>query len=371
MAGNFEAEFAIGHAAADGDASAAWPRLVTDCVRQLGPLAGRAGLGFVYVTDHLVPHLAEVTAQLRQSTAIGTWVGSVGIGIIATGAEYFDRPALAVMAASLPPDSWRLLGSGTSGWSGEEGPSLAVVHADPRSPDLPEAVAKLSGELSSFLVGGLPSSRGALDQVAGDIVRGGISGVLFRPGLAVTTGLSQGCSPIGPVRTVTAGRQNVIFEIDGKPALEVFKQDIGEVLARKLERVAGYIHAAFPVSGSDTGDYLVRNLVGIDPERGWLAVGEQVTVGDRLLFVRRDQQAAEQDLVRMLRKVKRGCSRPPRGGLYFSCIARGPNLFGPDAAELRIVRRELGDVPLVGMFCNGEISNNRLYGYTGVLTVFV
>jgi small ligand-binding sensory domain FIST len=91
--------------------------------------------------------------------------------------------------------------------------------------------------------------------------------------------------------------------------------------------------AAFPVSGSDTGDYLVRNLVGIDPERG--------------------------------------CSRPPRGGLYFSCIARGPNLFGPDAAELRIVRRELGDVPLVGMFCNGEISNNRLYGYTGVLTVFV
>ena len=193
--------------------------------------------------------LFRSTAQLRQSTAIGTWVGSVGIGIIATGAEYFDRPALAVMAASLPPDSWRLLGSGTSGWSGEEGPSLAVVHADPRSPDLPEAVAKLSGELSGFLVGGLPSSRGALDQVAGEIVQGGISGVLFRPGLAVTTGLSQGCSPIGPVRTVTAGRQNVIFEIDGKPALEVFKQDIGEVLARKLERVAGYIHAAFPEIG--------------------------------------------------------------------------------------------------------------------------
>ncbi len=374
MAGNLEAEFAIGHAAAAGDPEGAWSRLVMESVGQIQPLAARAGLGFVYVTDHLVPHLAEITNLLRRSTGIRSWVGSVGIGVIATGTEYFDRPALVIMAAVLPAGSWRLFGSGEEPESGPEpdplaGPEFAVVHADPRNPDLVEDVARLAGEPPRFLVGGLASSRGALDQVAGTVVRGGISGVLFGSGLNVTTGLSQGCSPIGPVRTVTAAQRNVLFELDGHPALEVFKQDIGEVLARKLERVAGYIHAAFPVAGSDTGDYLVRNLMGIDAARGWLAVGEQVAVGDRVLFVRRDRQAAEQDLVRMLQKLKRGCPRP-RGGLYFSCLARGPNLFGAESAELQIIRRELGDVPLVGMFCNGEISNNRLYGYTGVLTLF-
>jgi small ligand-binding sensory domain FIST len=380
VAGNFEAGFALGHAAAEGAAASLWGRLTADCVAQLGPMADQAELGFVYVTDPLVAHLGEITALLRQSTGVKTWVGSVGIGILATGTEYFDRPALAVMVAALLSGSWHVLKDGTvppaaRPWIQHAdpmaGPVFGVVHADPRSPDLPDAVAQLAGEAGGFLVGGLPSSRGALDQVAGTIVRGGISGVLFQPGLGIATGLSQGCSPIGPVRAVTAAQQNVLFELDGRPALDVFKEDIGEVLARRLERVAGYIHAAFPVAGSDTGDYLVRNLIGIDVDRGWLAVGEQVAVGDRLLFVRRDRQAAEEDLVRMLQRVKRGCTRPPRGGLYFSCVARGPNLFGPDSAELRIVRRELGDIPLVGMFCNGEISNNRLYGYTGVLALFV
>jgi small ligand-binding sensory domain FIST len=375
VGGNFEAEFAVGHAGAEGEAETLWGRLVVDCVAQLGPLAARAELGFVYVTDHLVGRLGEITALLRQSTGIKSWVGSVGIGISATGTEYFDRPALVVLAASLPPNSWRLL---TDPEDAERrnaapmaAPSFAVVHADPRKPDLEESVAGLAEAMGGFLVGGLPSSRGALDQVAGGIVRSGMSGVVFEPDLGIVTGLSQGCSPIGPVRTITGAQQNVLFEIDGRPALDVFKEDIGEVLARKLERVAGYIHAAFPVAGSDTGDYLVRNLIGIDVERGWLAVGEQAAIGDRLLFVRRDRQAAEEDLVRMLQRVKRGCTRPPRGGLYFSCVARGPSLFGAESAELRLVQRELGDVPLAGMFCNGEISNNRLYGYTGVLALFV
>jgi len=250
------------------------------------------------------------------------------------------------------------------------GPPLGVVHADPRNPQLAQLVTGLADAVSGFLVGGLASSRGAMDQVAGEVVHGGVSGVLFAPDVAIATGLSQGCSPIGPVRTVTAARQNVLFEIDGRPALEMFKSDIGEVLARQLEKVAGYIHAAFPVTGDDTGDYLVRNLIGIDPERGWLAVGEQVSPGDRILFVRRDRAAAEEDLVRMIRRLKRGAAAP-KAGLYFSCVARGPNMFGPDSAELRILRRELGDFPLVGMFCNGEISKNRLYGYTGVLTLFL
>jgi small ligand-binding sensory domain FIST len=96
-----------------------------------------------------------------------------------------------------------------------------------------------------------------------------------------------------------------------------------------------------------------------------------VATGDQLLFVRRDRRAAEEDLVRMLQRIRRGATAPPRAGLYFSCIARGPNLFGPESAELGLLRRKLDDFPLVGMFCNGEISNSRLYGYTGVLALFL
>ncbi len=385
------ATFAAAHAA--GDTPDDWGRLAMACVTQLGPVAERADLGFVYVTDALAGHLPQIVALLRQSSGVKSWSGTVGVGIAASGIEYFDRPALAVLVASLPPDAWRLIPNverdsspldavkaldSVRDWARAQaagplsGPPLGVVHADPRNPHLPQIVSGLADAVSGFLVGGLASSRGAMDQVAGhEVVHGGVSGVLFAPGVAVATGLSQGCSPIGPTRTVTAARQNVLFEIDGRPALDVFKQDIGEVLARQLQKTAGYIHAAFPVTGDDTGDYLVRNLVGIDPERGWLAVGEHVAAGDRILFVRRDRAAAEEDLVRMVRRLKRGVAGAPKAGLYFSCVARGPNMFGPDSAELSILRRELGEFPLVGMFCNGEISKNRLYGYTGVLTLFL
>lgn len=380
-----EPKFAAAHAV--GETAAEWGRLALACLEQLGPAVAHAGLGFVYVTDALAAHLADIVALLRQSSGVTSWSGTVGVGIAASGVEYFDRPAMSVLVASLPNDAWRLIPNvernaatlaALTAWARAQtsgplsAPPLGVVHADPRNPHLPKLVTDIADAVSGFLVGGLASSRGAMDQVAGDeVVHGGVSGVLFAPAVAVATGLSQGCSPIGPVHTVTAARQNVLFEIDGRPALEVFKEDIGEVLARQLQKVAGYIHAAFPVTGDDTGDYLVRNLVGIDLERGWLAVGDQVAAGDRILFVRRDRAAAEEDLVRMIRRLKRGVSGTPKAGLYFSCVARGPNMFGPDSAELNILRRELGDFPLVGMFCNGEISNNRLYGYTGVLTLFL
>ena len=138
-----------------------------------------------------------------------------------------------------------------------------------------------------------------------------------------------------------------------------------------LGRAAGYIHAAFLVEGSDTGDYMVRNLLGIDPVRGWLAIGNEVQAGDRVMFVRRDPKSAEEDLVATLKNLKNRLPGPPRGGVYFSCVARGPNMFGDEGKELSLIREHLGDLPLVGFYGNGEISNNRLYGYTGVLALFL
>ncbi len=368
--------FAIAHAR--GYPGSDWRAVLADCFAQLDDALDAATLGFVYVSDAFNDSLPDIVAELKARTA-ARWVGSVAIGVSGGATEYFDEPAIALMVANLPPTAFRIvpnltLGLGETGelsnWLASRGPALGIVHADPRNPRVPALVDRLGG-LAGFLVGGLSSSRVSLDQVVDEVVSGGVSGVFLSSEVTVATGLTQGCAPIGPLRRVTGAERNVLFEIDGRPALDVLKKDVGELLARRLERLGGYIHAALPVRGSDTGDYLVRNLVGIDPDRGWVAIGDTVATGDPILFVRRDREAAEQDLTRMLRSLKTRAGGSPKAGLYFSCLARGPNLFGPNSAELAIVRRELGEVPLVGMFCNGEISNGRLYGYTGVLTLFL
>ena len=372
--------FRIAHVSAGG-----WAEAAAACARQLlaaGPIApaGEA-LGFVYASDAFAADLARIVGRLRETTLVAHWVGTVGLGVLATGREYFDEPALAVMVATLPPGSFRVfptVASSLDGFRAEHGawiaakqPTLAVVHGDPRNPQLPALLSGISEAASCFLVGGLTSSRGTLSQVAEVVADGGVSGVLFAAEVAAATGLSQGCSPIGPIHAISDCRDNVLFELDGRPALEVFKEDVGGLLARDLPRVAGQIHAALPIAGSDTGDYLVRNLVGIDPKRGWLAIGDVPGVGDKIMFCRRDGGTAREDLARMLKRLKRRVQATPRGAVYYSCVARGPNLFGPGSAELGMVRETLGDIPLVGFFCNGEISNARLYGYTGVLTVFL
>ncbi|MBX6321543.1 MAG: FIST C-terminal domain-containing protein [Rhodospirillaceae bacterium] len=376
--------FRVAHAAgADGLS------LADACVAMLGGTEAQPGLGFVYATDYLSDELPQIIGRLRQGTGIRDWVGTVGIGVSANPgdsaggrpAEHYDTPAVAVMTAPLPPDSYRLfeplrdsrqgLGGRHAEWLDRRQPAFGVVHADPRNPLTPGLVAALAEETGAHLVGGLTCSRAGFRQVAGTVVEGGVSGVLFSDAVAVLTGLSQGCRPIGPPHTATAVEGHVVRRLDGRPALEVFCAEIGPQLARDLRRVAGTIFVALPVHGADAGDYLVRNLVSIDMAEGSLGIAADIAPGDRLMFARRDRPAAESDLRRMLACLAARTDRPVKGALYHCCVARGPNLFGAAAEETRLITAVLGDIPLVGFLANGEICNNRLYGYTGVLTLFL
>ena len=372
--------FAAGHGAGPD-----WGACAKACLGDLGEVPAGANLGFLYATDTLADDLGSLLAFLRGTTGIQHWVGSVGLGIAASGTEIYEQPAVAALVAALPADSFRIfspLGGGADSeglsrfhqdhgaWLSEHTPVFGVAHADPRTQALPEVLAGLGAATSAFLVGGLSASRSAFPQIAETVTEGGLSGVFFDPGIAVAAGLSQGCTPIGETRTVTKAQDDVIMEIDGRPALEIFKEDIGELLAHDLRRIGGYIFAGFPIMGSDIGDYLVRNLIGLDTGRGWIQVGELVDPGRRILFCRRDHDSALADLRRMVKDVQKRAGATPKAALYFSCVARGRNLFGADSEELKLIREELGDVPLAGFFANGEISNDRLYGYTGVLAVF-
>jgi len=366
--------FKVAHIATDD-----WSHAAKHCADALGD--GQASLGFLYVTEALSGHLGSLLTYLRQKTAIPAWIGAAGMGICAEAREYFEEPAVCVMSAALPENAFAVLPTlaqetaeipaATRAWIKEAAPSFAIVHADPANSRVPGLLEELARETNSFLVGGLTSSRQGSVQVAGDVTGGGLSGALFAPEIEVATGLSQGCAPIGESHTISDSVDNVVIGLDGRRALDVFKEDVGGVLARDLNQTAGYIHAALPIEGSDTGDYMVRSLVGIDPDRGWLAVGGEVRTGERILFVRRDPETAEADLLTMVEKLKHRVRTRPRGALYISCIARGAAMFGEEGREMALIRDSLGNVPLVGFYAGGEISNCRLYGYTGVLTLFL
>lgn len=360
-----------------------WQSVAQDCATQLKSAEPEHRLGFLYVTDHFSADLSDISNFLKNRIGVDHWVGTVGLGVCTTSKEYFDEPAMVVMIIPARDSAFRIFDNVSdsitaitdkhASWLSNILSPLTVVHGDPRNQNINDLIEKISSETEGFLVGGLTASQQNFFQLADGVSEGGLSGAMLAlDEIPAQVGVTQGCSPIGSPHRITAADQNLLIELDGKPALEVFKEDVGEVLARDLQRAAGYIFVALPVSASDTGDYLVRNLLGVDSETGVVAIGDHVTAGDQIMFCRRDHDSAITDMKRMLSDIK---SRTEigaiRGGLYFSCCARGPNQFGSDSEELKIISSELGDFPLVGFFANGEISNNRLYGYTGVLTVFL
>jgi small ligand-binding sensory domain FIST len=325
------------------------------CVDALGR-PGR-GLGFVYFTDALVDASQEILSTLRGETGVDDWIGTVGTGILATGTEYQDGPALAAMVADV--DAFSVF-SGRAPLKANA--SFAVVHADPGAPDLPGLVSDMSAKVDTgYIVGGVSSSRSHTVQIANEVLSGGLSGAVLGEEVAVATRLTQGCVPYPGRFRVTEGEDNLIARLDGRPALEVLLETVG---GERTQLLVG-----LPVPGSDTGDYTARNIVGIDPKAGIVAIGDLVEPGMEILFCKRDAAAAKKDLEGILSSLKRDAPHP-RGALYYSCVARGEHMFGSRGAELDLVKRTLGEVPLVGFFCNGEISRDRLYGYTGVLTVF-
>lgn len=366
--------FAYAHAADDD-----WSQALDRVIAGLAHAYGR--LGVLYVTDAINEQLPAVLDALRDTTEVEHWVGAVGMGICATGVEYYERPAIAAMVVDIPAEAFRVFppivkdleafDQAQRAWLGSAQPFMGLVHADPANPLTESLIRQLAERtVTGFLVGGLASSQTNARVVADEPTEGGVTGVMLTESAAIQTALSQGCSPIGPHRVITECQRNVIVELDGRPALDVFKDDIGEVLARDISRVGGYIFAGLPIKGSDTGDYLVRNLIGVDMDRRLIGIGDLVEKGQELMFCRRDANTAREDLSRMLSNLKGRLSGPPRGGIYVSCLGRGANLFGDDSQELKQIRDELGDFPLVGFYANGEISQNRLYGYTGVLTLF-
>jgi small ligand-binding sensory domain FIST len=348
-------------------------RAADSIAEQLSLMGDGGTIGFVYVTDKLASEVSAIIQRLILRTGIKDWVGTVGFGVFAGRMAAYDKPAIAAMVGSWPVDRYQLFDCIPSeDWKLAPDGALAtaVVHLDPRNRQSDSLLRSLSANSGAYLFGGLTASRGAqFDQIAGVITDGGASGLLLAPEIPVAIGITQGCSPIGPARTITAARDNLVIEIDGESPLHALLNDLSSAGISDLKALSNSLHAGLLVANSDTGDYLVRNLTGIDAERGVIEIGEQVENGQRILFCQRDRAAAEADLTRMAKQLRARVEQV-RGAIYISCIARGPNLFESANAEIALLQEALGDVPLVGFYANGEIARDRIYGYTGVLALF-
>jgi small ligand-binding sensory domain FIST len=370
-------------------------------------------LGWIYVTDHYGGAADVLLADLRQRWPGVAWVGTVGVGVAASGVEYFDEPALVLMLARLPAGSFTLYHgaqalppTGGVGSVTAQVAQVALVHADRSTPELGEVIHELAQRTATgYLFGGLTASRtrnvqfcaapgdaaSAGEGTAAGVYEGGVTGVAFGPEVALISRVTQGCQPIGPSRRVTAAEANLVIELDGQPALPLLLADLGidldeprRALPRLRATLVGLSDGAeesLSRGGQFGADTRVRHLIGLDPGRRAVAVSDRVEPGMRLAFCHRDVDAARRDLVRICAEIREELAPADdaapsdpglriAGAIYVSCNGRGGAHFGGPSAELEIVRHALGDVPLVGFFAAGEIARHHLYGYTGVLTVF-
>lgn len=382
-------------------------------------------LGWVYLTDAYAAHAGALLDELRQRWPGVEWVGAAGVGIAASGVEYFDEPALSLMLTDLPAAHFRVF-SGARPLAGFAA-HTANVHADPGTADLADLIHDMSARTATgYLFGGLASSPSRQLHIAGGVLSGGLSGVAFDRSVPLVSRVTQGCQPVGPQRTVSAAERNVITALDGEPALDCLLRDVGlegvepRAALPRLRQVLvgltdggregpvdgfadedGTTRSAFDSiarRGAFGADTRVRQMIGLDPGRRGIAIADTAEVGTRLAFCGRHVEAARRDLMRICAEVREevepedlplpaalalkeardgdagshcaSASSGMAGAIYVSCSGRGGAHFGAPSAELAIVRHALGDVPLVGFFAAGEIAHRHLYGYTGVLTVF-
>lgn len=355
-------------------------KLLDACAAQLTPPFNQS-LGIIYITDALHDQFPVITNYLKDLTSIPHWAGTVGMGIIGGDTEYYGEPAMAIMLCDFNENDFTMLPTlhnnlepfitQVESWYRNQSVPFGLVHGDPQNPELQALLGELHNRTNNTkYVGGLTSSRGTMPQVCDTLTTGGISGVMFSDNIPIVTNLSQGCTPIGPVHKVTQSERNLVASLDNEAALDVLKKDIGEVLARDIQRAAGYIFAGITTGSDNPDDYMIRNIIGADETNQILAIGDFTKPGDQLMFCRRDGNTAQQDMIRMLEDMKQQLTTKPRGGVYISCIGRGKHQFGENSEEIGMIKQVLGDFPLVGFYANGEIFNANLYGFTGVLLLF-
>lgn len=370
--------------------------------RQLGA-AGAADLALVFVSASFASDLPRLLPLLRRRLQANHWLGCLAGGVIGTAAqeqarELEQQPALSVALLRLPgariqpfaiaaqpfpdldgpADPWRALVGATPDSS--EHSMLLLI--DPGCGGINDLIAGLDYACPAAVkLGGIASPHSAphgsllFDQG----VCGGAVGCLIDGAWGLDPVVAQGCRPIGPVFEVEQAQRNVVLEVSAgnerKSPVAALQAILTDLSPQERELVK---HSLFlgvgrntfsldPGQGQQGSAFLVRNLVGVDPRNGAVAVAERMRVGQQVQFQLRDGDASSQELRQLLTQQQQERPRP-LAALLFACLGRGSGLYGHRDGDVSVCREQFGELPVTGAFCNGEVGPvagaTHLHGYT-------
>ncbi|PKB65904.1 MAG: hypothetical protein BZY81_08800 [SAR202 cluster bacterium Io17-Chloro-G4] len=374
---------------------------IDECITGLKSSLGdtQPDLAVVFVSPHFESEYDQVVELIGQGLGPVKIFGCSGGGIIGDGVEVEQRPGISITGASLPGveivpfhlsgDSLPDLDAGPNSWEELLGvPSSQepqfVVLADPFSFPVQNLLMGLDFAYSqSAKIGGLASgasSQGGNALFLGDQTHNsGAIGLALHGNITVDTVVAQGCRPIGQTMHITESRQNLLLGLDGQAPLVVLKELFQTMNERDQALMQnslflGVVMDEF-LESPKQGDFLIRNVVGMDARTGTLAIGETLKEGQMVQFHLRDADTSAEDLTAVLERFATdNRENQVQGALLFSCLGRGQYLYGRPNHDTDIFHEKLGQVPLGGFFCNGEIGpvsgTTFLHGYTSSFGIF-
>jgi small ligand-binding sensory domain FIST len=369
-------------------AAVATGEVVGQALEEVGP---HPDLAVLFCSPHHLEVVADIAGTVRTLLEPGVLIGSTAVAVVGGAREIEDGPSVALWAARLaaPPRLVRVTavrtasGTAVGGISaGTCGPGeVLVLLADPFS--LPvDDVVDLLGRLDPPVpvVGGAASAArgpgGNRLVLDGEVVTDGGVGVVLPAEVATTLVVSQGCRPVGDPMIVTRSQGSLLVELAGRPALDRLEEVVRDAAPDDRAQLAQGLHLGIAVDEHrmtfERGDFLVRNVLGADPEVRALAVGDAVPVGTTVQFQVRDAHAADEDLRALLAGA--ALDGPAAAALVFTCNGRGRNLFGEPDHDARAVDAVVASGAVAGMFCAGEIgpvgTRSFVHGFTASVVLF-
>jgi small ligand-binding sensory domain FIST len=367
---------AVSEAEASGRAADA----VAEALRS-GLAGADAALVCLFVSAEHEAAWDAVAERVRRALPGALLLGCSARSVLGAGRELEDAPGVAALAASLPgvAVSPFVLGAGAPRLPGPDDAHVLLL-VDPFAAGIDAWLPALDARFPrGAKVGGIASggaAPGANRLFLGEgAVAGGAAGVVLAGDVEVEAVVAQGCRPVGPPLFVTGARENVITELDGERPLDALQRifEAASPAEQRLFRGSLFLGIEMRAEQSryESGDFLIRNLLGSDPGSGALHVAANLEGRRVVQFHLRDAEAAADDLARRLARTS---ADGAAGALLFSCLGRGRGLFGEPDHDVGAFARALGPVPLAGFFCNGEIGpvegQTFLHGYTSAFGIF-
>lgn len=372
---------------------------VSEAAAQAMTQAGisRADGGIVFFTADHAQHSRELVTSLARVIGTDCFTGASGAGVLTGAGEIEGEHGVAVMVFASDRFFARPflfeplrgneanLGETFGGFlaKAQDEHSLMLLFPDTYNGNAQSLLQAIEARAGFHPIAGAGASEngagGATYQLCGDkLATNALAGMYISGALQTHIDITQGCQPITQSMMITKAENNLIHEIDHQPALEVFAKLLKGPLAEDLRRALTVLFVGLPADRSENsvaaGKYLVRNIIGLDPEKGIVAVADQVSEGQSMNFVLRDGQRARNDLQEMLDRQRAHLNgTKPALGFYFNCCARGSSLYGIPGIDAAYIKQSLGDFPLLGMFGGYELAPlgraNHLFAYTGVLVL--